>query len=83
MATEGNQTTFDFHPLGSREIVGRFDGGTIGSDGGGVLLREVELRTGTIRQFATCFTDRRPGLFVPCGIVAQVNRGTITICRAR
>jgi hypothetical protein len=49
----------EFHPLGGREVVGRFDGGTISSDGGGVLLREVEARTGIIRQFAACFTDHR------------------------
>lgn len=62
MATECNQKTFAFHALGSRDVVGRFDGGTISSDGGGVLLREVELRTGIIRQFAACFTDHRdPG----------------------
>jgi hypothetical protein len=59
MATECNQTTFEFHTLHGREVVGRFDGGTISSDGGGVLLREVELRTGILRQFARCFTDYR------------------------
>jgi hypothetical protein len=59
MATECNQTTFEFHPLGGRDVVGRFDGGTISSDGGGILLREVELRTGILRQFAACFTDHR------------------------
>jgi len=40
-------------------VLGRFDGGAISSDGGGVLLREVEVRTGIIRQFAGCFTDHR------------------------
>lgn len=59
MTAECNQRTFEFHPLGGREVVGRFDGGTISSDGGGVLLREVEVRTGIIRQFAGCFTDHR------------------------
>jgi len=59
MAAECNQKTFEFHPLGSRAVTGRFDGGTISSDGGGVLLREVEVRTGIIRQFAACFTDHR------------------------
>jgi hypothetical protein len=39
--------------------VGRFDGGNITSDAGAALLREVELRTGIIRQFAACFTDHR------------------------
>jgi hypothetical protein len=45
--------------LGGRPVTGRFDGGTISSDGGGVLLREVEVRTGILRQFAGCFTDHR------------------------
>jgi hypothetical protein len=39
--------------------VARFDGGCITSDGGGLLLREVERRTGILRQFAACFTDHR------------------------
>jgi hypothetical protein len=40
-------------------MVGRFDGGTITSDAGGLLLREVEKRTGIIERFATCFRDYR------------------------
>lgn len=59
MTTECNQTSFGFHPLFGREVVGGFDGGHITSDGGGVLLREVELRTGILRQFAGCFVDHR------------------------
>ncbi|HEY3322022.1 MAG TPA: IS1380 family transposase [Planctomycetota bacterium] len=57
--TECNQRSFDFHSLGRRAVVGRFDGGNITSDAGAALLREVELRTGIIRQFAACFTDHR------------------------
>jgi len=57
--TECNQRTFAFHPCGSRQIVARFDGGTITSDGGGVLLGQVERLTGIIRQFAACFRDHR------------------------
>jgi len=37
----------------------QFDGGAISSDGGGLLLREVEKRVGILRQFAACFTDYR------------------------
>ncbi len=57
--TECNQLSFEFHSLKAREVVGRFDGGTIPSDGGAMLLREVELRTGILKQFAACFTDHR------------------------
>ncbi len=59
MTTECNQGTLMFHGLGGREVVGRFDGGMISSDGGGILLREVEARTGILQQFAACFTDHR------------------------
>src|SRR6059036_809176 len=59
MQTECTQRSFRFHSQSSREVVARFDGGTITSDGGGVLLGEVERRTGIVRQFAACFTDHR------------------------
>jgi hypothetical protein len=42
-------------------VVAQFDGGTLSSDGGGLLLREVERRTRIVERFAACFTDyRRP-----------------------
>ena len=59
MRTQCNQKSFEFHPLGRREVRGRFDGGAITSDAGGLLLREVEKRTGILAQFAACFTDHR------------------------
>ena len=49
----------DFDALGPRQILASFDGGDISSDGGALLLRQVEQATGIIRQFAACFTDHR------------------------
>ncbi len=49
----------EFHALGRRHVVARFDGGRITSDGGALLLREAERVTGIIRQFAACFSDYR------------------------
>lgn len=48
-----------FGNLGGRELVWRFDGGTITSDGGALLLQKVERRTGILRRFAACFEDYR------------------------
>jgi len=49
--------------LGGRELVWRFDGGDITSDGGALVLQKLEQRTGIVRRFAACFTDyRRPDL---------------------
>jgi Transposase DDE domain group 1 len=49
----------DFAALGPRQVLASFDGGDISSDGGALLLRQVESLTGIIRQFAACFTDHR------------------------
>ena len=59
MRTECSTNRLAFQPLGRREVAAAFDGGTITSDAGGLLLREVEQRTGIIRQFAACFVDHR------------------------
>ncbi len=59
MTTECSGKCFEFHPLGAREVRGGFDGGAITSDGGELLLREVEKRTEIVERFAACFTDHR------------------------
>ncbi len=57
MPTECNTDRLDFLPAGRREIRDLFDGGTITSDAGVLLLREVEARSGILKGFAECFTD--------------------------
>jgi len=59
MTTECNGKVYEFHPLGSREVRADFGGGAMTSDGGGLLLREVEKRTGIVGRFAECFQDHR------------------------
>ena len=59
MTTECNQTTFEFHGLFQRKVKARFDGGTITSDAGVLLLREVGKRTGLLGGLADCFSDHR------------------------
>jgi len=48
-----------FEDHGHRKVVAAFDGGKITSDGGGLLLREVEERFTILRSFAVGFTDHR------------------------
>jgi hypothetical protein len=45
--------------LGGRELVWRFDGGDITSDGGALVLKQLEERTEIVRRFAACFQDYR------------------------
>ncbi len=59
METQCNAGRMEFHGLGARRVVGRFDGGRISSDGGSVLLREVESRTHILKRLAGCFIDHR------------------------
>ena len=63
MRTECRAKSYEFQPLGKRAVVAGFDGGTITSDGGGLLLRELEAKRRIIEQFAECFVDyRKPEL---------------------
>jgi hypothetical protein len=62
--TQCKQISFDFQPLGRREIVARFDAPAITSDGGGLFLRELDQKFKLIKQFANCFDDFRSPLLI-------------------
>jgi hypothetical protein len=57
--TECNQSEFSFAAWGKREIVARFDGGTISSDGGALLLRQTDQCLNLLPRLAECFLDGR------------------------
>ena len=56
---ECNQSGFGLEASGRREIVARFDGGTISSDGGAFLLRQTDKRLNLLARLAECFLDGR------------------------
>jgi len=62
--TKCTQSAIEFQGLGRRKVQVDFRGGRISSDGGGLLLREVERRRGWIRRLAGCFTDHRDPAWV-------------------
>ncbi len=57
--TECIQCSFGFEGHGKREVVARFDGGTISSDGGALLVRETDIRMNLLPRFGECFLDGR------------------------
>jgi hypothetical protein len=57
--TDCIQSGFEFEACGKREIVARFDGGTISSDGGAFLLRQTDQRLNLLARLAECFLDGR------------------------
>ena len=72
MHTDCTPTQLGFEGLGRRAVTGRFDGGRLSSDGGGVLLREVDLRLGLMARLGGCFTDYRTPASVEHGVRALV-----------
>ncbi len=58
--TECNEDRFEFASVqGTREIVAEFSGGTISSDGGGLLLQETDSKMNLLKRFSQCFVDLR------------------------
>jgi hypothetical protein len=57
--TQCNQSSFGFEACGKREIVARFDGGMISSDGGAFLLCQTDQRLNLLPRLAMCFLDGR------------------------
>jgi hypothetical protein len=53
-----------FQDLGSRQVVADFSGGTLSSDGGVLLLRQVDAQLGLTRSLAQCFSDARQQVYV-------------------
>jgi len=74
MRTECTQSYRSFQALGRREIVTDFSGGTITSDGGALLLREVEQRTAILHRFAECFTDYRQANRIEHDVLSLVSQ---------
>ena len=57
--TECSQSSLSFARHFRRQVSAQFDGGVISSDGGALLLREVDRRINLLPRVAACFEDRR------------------------
>jgi len=72
--TECTQSEFEFQAHFSRQVVARFDGGTITTDGGGLLLRETDRRLNLLPRLAECFLDARNPVFVEHSVEQLVSQ---------
>jgi hypothetical protein len=72
--TECTQSGFGFEASGSREIVARFDGGTISSDGGAFLLRQTDKRLNLLPRLAECFLDDRNQDLIEHSVLEMVSQ---------
>jgi Transposase DDE domain group 1 len=58
--TECSEDRFEFGGgNGGRQVVAEFSGGTISSDGGGLLLQETDAKMKLLARFSQCFADGR------------------------
>jgi hypothetical protein len=62
--TDCNQEPLLFQDLGLRKVVADFSGGTLSSDGGALLLRQVDHNLGLTFELASCFCDLRDPRFI-------------------
>ena len=74
MNTECTTDALAFQAVAGREVVARFDGGTLASDGGALLLRETDRATGVLARCAACFTDHRNPARITHAVVALVRQ---------
>ena len=59
MPTDCNPDRFTFARVDGRALVASFDGGTITSDAGALLLGATDRAIGLVGRFASCFLDHR------------------------
>ena len=57
--TECTQTQWEFEAHFSRQVVARFDGSRLTTDGGALLLREADRKIGLLHRVVRCFIDHR------------------------
>ena len=59
MPTQCRPVSFGFQGCGGRKVMAAFDGGSITSNAGALLLRGIDRSLGLFDRVAACFTDRR------------------------
>jgi hypothetical protein len=57
--SECNQESFEFAAHFSRRVVAEFSADRLTTDGGSLLLRQVDRRIRLLHRFAACFVDGR------------------------
>ncbi len=73
--TECIEDRFEFASGGStRKVVAEFSGGTISSDGGGLLLQETDARMNLLARFSQCFIDGRNPILTDHSVEQMVRQ---------
>jgi hypothetical protein len=79
MPTECSPELFAFEPVEGRRVEAAFDGGTVSSDAGVLLLAKADRAIGLLGRFAACFHDTRSAADVEHEVVTLVSQRVIGI----
>src|SRR5438876_7228078 len=74
MPTECSADLFGFAPVEGREVVAGFDGGSITSDAGALLLGASDRAIGLTNRLAACFHDVRRAEWIEHEVVTLVRQ---------
>ena len=72
--TDCREQSWLFQDLGNRKVEVDFGGGYLSSDGGGLILRELERHSGLLRDFSGCFVDYRDQSYVEHSVQQLVSQ---------
>jgi hypothetical protein len=72
--TDCREQSWLFQDLGNRKVEVDFGGGYLSSDGGGLILRELERHSGLLRDFSGCFVDYRDQRYVEHSVQELVSQ---------
>ncbi len=74
MQTQCSPDMFGFAPVEGRSVVAGFDGGTITSDAGALLLGATDRVVRLVERFAGCFRDERDPARIEHGVATLVGQ---------
>jgi hypothetical protein len=74
MQTDCSTTLFEFAPVEERKVVASFDGGTMTSNAGALLLGSVDKAVRLIERAASCFVDQRDPRLIEHSVATLVGQ---------
>jgi len=78
--TECSAGQLEFSGFHERKVVGAFDAPRSSSDGGLLLLREIEERRGWLGRFAQCFRDFRSPELIRHPVESLIRQRVLALC---
>lgn len=78
--TECKDKQLKFQGVKHRKMVAGFDGGSVSSDAGAVLLREIDIGSRIIDRFAECFTDYRDQELIDFSVRELLGQRIFSLC---